>query len=110
MPKFYAIDHAPHFVLVAGINVIVFVVLLLHSLDRLRGKARSGLDYGMESGWMKGVYTSVIWLVGRYLDVGIIVAKRGTIEVFAHLACEVHSKRFVYVPVDLHKLHAEITV
>jgi hypothetical protein len=102
--KFYVIDHAPHFGLVADTNVIVFVAPLLHSLGQPRGKARSGLrglDCGMESGWTRMVCTSVIWFVERCLDVGTIVVKGGTIEVLVHLACGVHLRKWVMSPADL---------
>ena len=102
------IDRVPLFAPVADTSAIVFVVHLLHLLPLPKERARSGLQglaYGMESGRMRLVCMSVIWLVGRCLGVATTVVKRKIIKVLVHLAYGAHSRRSVPSSVDLRGIH-----
>lgn len=101
-PRFYAIDRAPPFVLVADISATVFAAHLLRLLGLSRERARSaqrGLAFWTELGLVSLVCMSVIWLAGRYLDVGTIAVKGGITEGFVRLAYGAPSRKWYVIAV-----------
>jgi hypothetical protein len=95
-------------VLVADISATVFVAHLLRLVGLSKERARSaqrGLAFGTELGLMRLVCMSVICLVGRCLDVGTIVVKRGIIEVLVRLAYRAPSRKLVPFPFDVFETH-----